>query len=92
MDGVVHGGVYGEEEGIEIVVLKYVHGILSGVLSAVFVESVFHSESGWVPDAADTERKCCVLRKILFVSLTPAVCSWAQYVGQMRRLAWRSWE
>jgi len=51
---VVCGGVYGEGEGVETVVLKWDHDIFSGIPLDVFIESVFHSEPWWVPDAAHT--------------------------------------
>ena len=56
-NGVVRGGVYGEDEGIEAVVLKWDHGIFGAVPLAVFVERVFYGEPGRVPDAARTKSK-----------------------------------
>ena len=63
MDGVVRGGVYGEGEGVENVVLKWDHGIFSGIPLDIFVELVFHGEPGWVPDATRTKHKCDGHRK-----------------------------
>jgi len=51
-NGAVCGVVYGEDEGVETVVLKRDHGIFGVVLFAIFVEPVFHGEPGWVPNAA----------------------------------------
>ena len=58
MDRVVRGGVYGEGEGVETVVLEWGRGIFSGNPLDIFVEFVFHGEPGWVPDAAHTKHEC----------------------------------
>jgi len=58
MKGAVRGGVYGENEGVESIVLEWDHDVFGGVLSVMLVESVFHVERGWVPDAAHLKREC----------------------------------
>ena len=76
VDGVVRGGVYTEGEGVETLVLKWNHEGFSGVLIAIVVESVFHGEPGWAPDAAHTERNCGDIGvRGSFISLTQPVYS-----------------
>jgi len=62
-NGVIRDGVYGEDEGVEIVALKWDHWIFGRVPFAILVESVLYDEFGWVPNATDTKRKRDRLRK-----------------------------
>ena len=89
MNRVICGGVDGESDGVEAVVLERGHEIFDGVPFAVFVESVFRGERGRAPDALHAKRKRGDLgRGRAFMSLTSTFYSWARCVGQTRRSGW----
>ena len=58
MNGAVHCGIYGENEGVETVALKWVHEIFGWGPFTKLVKSVFHGEPRRVPDAVHTKREC----------------------------------
>ena len=57
MNRVIRGGVDGESDSVEAVVLKWNHEIFGGVPFATFIEFVFRDERRWVPDAVCAKYK-----------------------------------
>ena len=47
----VCGRINGKSDGMEAVVFKWDHEVLSGVPFAKFAELVFHGEPGWIQNA-----------------------------------------